>query len=148
MSSNENKSNPNGGGGGKFKFPLPDGSKMKRPNWIVIIIYAAIIVGLVTLWSTSGSGNPVKKEWFEVRDDILPTGSVSKVVYIRNTHRGEVYVKSSAADRYKNYFPENDQPRKGPYFYFLVSDTFNAEEEFDAVLQQMPELDRFEVVVE
>ena len=100
------------------------------------------------MWSSTGGPNPVKKEWFEVRDDILPTGSVSKVVYIRNTHRGEVYVKSSSAERYKNYFPDNSAPKNGPYFYFLVSDSFNAENEFDTVLQQMPELDRFDVVIE
>ena len=100
------------------------------------------------LWATSGGSNPVKKEWFEVRDEILPTGSVQKVVYVRNNHRGEVYIKNSATERFKNYFPEGSQPKNGPYFYFLVSDTFNAESEFDAVLQQMPELDRFEVVIE
>ena len=149
MSNNSNNTNPGGDQGGKWKFPFPGGKpQMKRPRWIVLIIYALLLGGLITLWSTSGGSNPVKKEWFEVRDEVLPTGSVSKVVYIRNTHRGEVYVKSTAAERYKNYFPENEQPRKGPYFYFLVSDTFNAEEEFDAVLQQMPELDRFDVVIE
>ncbi|MBQ9583939.1 MAG: ATP-dependent zinc metalloprotease FtsH [Bacteroidales bacterium] len=100
------------------------------------------------MWSSSGGSAPVKKEWFEVRDEILPTGSVQKLVYIRNNNRGEVYVKSSSAERFKNYFPDNSQPKSGPYFYFLVSESFNAESEFDAVLQQMPELDRFDVVIE
>ena len=124
------------------------GGQMRRPRWPILLIYALIIGGLVALWGTSGGSNPVKKEWFEVRDEILPTGSVQKVVYIRNANRGEVYIKSSGAERYKNYFPEGTQPKKGPYFYFLVSDSFNAESEFDAVLQQMPELDRFDVVIE
>ncbi|MBR3744722.1 MAG: ATP-dependent zinc metalloprotease FtsH [Bacteroidales bacterium] len=124
------------------------GGQLRRPRWPILLIYALIIGGLVALWGTSGGSNPVKKEWFEVRDEILPTGSVQKVVYIRNANRGEVYIKSSGAERYKNYFPEGTQPKKGPYFYFLVSDSFNAESEFDAVLQQMPELDRFDVVIE
>jgi cell division protease FtsH len=153
MSNNDTtpQENPQGGNkGSKWpeKFSLPNGGKIKRPRWIVIIIYALLLFGLVALWTTSGGSNPVKKEWFEVRDEILPTGSVSKVVFVRNTNRGEVYVKSTAAERYKNYFPEGSQPKKGPYFYFLVSDNFNAEKEFDAVLQQIPELDRFDVVVE
>ena len=149
MSSNDtNKPTQGNQPGGKWpNIGLPGGGKVKRLRWI-LWIYLALIGGLAVLWATSGGTNPVKKEWFEVRDEILPTGSVQKVVYVRNSHRGEVYIKNTAAERYKNYFPEGTQPKKGPYFYFLVSDTFNAETEFDAVLQQMPELDRFEVVIE
>lgn len=153
MSNNDNKEKNNNRldnmfGMGKGAPDGKGGNQMRRPRWPVFLIYALIIGGLVMLWSTSGGTNPVKKEWFEVRDDILPTGSVQKVVYIRNSNRGEVYIKSSGTERYKNYFPEGSQPKKGPYFYFLVSDTFNAESEFDAILQQMPELDRFDVVIE
>ena len=154
MSNNDNKQEGNKQDGkffgGRFGLPQSDGpkSKRRRPHWSLLLIYGLIIGGLIYMWSSTGGPNPVKKEWFEVRDDILPTGSVSKVVYIRNTHRGEVYVKSSSAERYKNYFPDNSAPKNGPYFYFLVSDSFNAENEFDTVLQQMPELDRFDVVIE
>ena len=134
---------------GRFNLPLGGGKTPNRKfRWPVLLIYALLLGGLIMLWATSGGSNPVKKEWFEVRDEILPTGSVQKVVYVRNNHRGEVYIKSSASERFKNYFPEGSQPKNGPYFYFLVSDTFNAESEFDAVLQQMPELDRFDVVIE
>ncbi len=149
MSSNDtNKPTQGNQPGDKWpKIGLPGGGKVKRPRWI-LWIYLALIGGLAVLWATSGGTNPVKKEWFEVRDEILPTGSVQKVVYVRNSHRGEVYIKNTATERYNNYFPEGTQPKKGPYFYFLVSDTFNAETEFDAVLQQMDELDRFEVVIE
>ena len=153
MNNNDNKNNNrfggmfgfggNGAGNGKGGNQQP-----RRFRWPVILIYALIIGGLVALWSTSGGSNPVKKEWFEVRDEILGTGSVQKLVYIRNANRGEVYIKNSSAERFKNYFPENSQPKNGPYFYFLVSDTFNAEAEFDSVLQQLPELDRFDVVIE
>ncbi len=150
MSNNENKQQGKWPGG-RFGLPGPAGPNLKKRrspwNWLLILLYAVLIGGGIHLL-VSGGTKPVKKEWFEVRDDILATGSVSKVVYIRNTHRGEVYVKSSAAERYKNYFPENSAPKNGPYFYFLVSDSFNAESEFDRVLQQMPELDRFEVVIE
>ena len=154
MSNNaDNKNNNNNRFGGLFgqgrgNAPGNGGNQPRRFRWPVILIYALILGGLITLWSTSGGSNPVKKEWFEVRDEILGTGSVQKLVYIRNTNRGEVYIKNSSAERFKNYFPENSQPKNGPYFYFLVSDTFNAEAEFDAVLQQLPELDRFDVVIE
>ena len=156
MSNNANNNNNNnnnnrfGGlfGQGRSGGPGNGGNQPRRFRWPVILIYALILGGLITLWSTSGGSSPVKKEWFEVRDEILGTGSVQKLVYIRNANRGEVYIKNSSAERFKNYFPENSQPKNGPYFYFLVSDTFNAEAEFDAVLQQLPELDRFEVVIE
>ena len=149
MSNNNNPNNGNTNGGNKpGRFPFGGMQGGGRPRWIVFLVYALLLGGLVMLLTTNGGAHPVKKEWFEVRDEILPTGSVSKLVYIRNANRGEVYIKPAAAERYKNYFQEGSQPKNGPYFYFLVSDSFNAETEFDTVLQQLPELDRFEVVME
>ncbi len=149
MSNNNNPNNGNTNGGNKpGRFPFGGMQGGGRPRWIVFLVYALLLGGLVMLLTTNGGARPVKKEWFEVRDEILPTGSVSKLVYIRNANRGEVYIKPAAAERYKNYFQEGSQPKNGPYFYFLVSDSFNAETEFDTVLQQLPELDRFEVVME
>ena len=149
MSNNNNPNNGNTNGGNKpGRFPFGGMQGGGRPRWIVFLVYALLLGGLVMLLTTNGGAHPVKKEWFEVRDEILPTGSVSKLVYIRNANRGEVYVKAAAAERYKNYFQEGSQPKNGPYFYFLVSDSFNAETEFDTVLQKLPELDRFEVVME
>ena len=149
MSNNNNPNNGNNNGGNKpGRFPFGGMQGGGRPRWIVFLVYALLLGGLVMLLTTNGGAHPVKKEWFEVRDEILPTGSVSKLVYIRNANRGEVYIKPAAAERYKNYFQEGSQPKNGPYFYFLVSDSFNAETEFDTVLQQLPELDRFEVVME
>ena len=149
MSNNNNPNNGNTNGGNKpGRFPFGGMQGGGRPRWIVFLVYALLLGGLVMLLTTNGGAHPVKKEWFEVRDEILPTGSVSRLVYIRNANRGEVYIKPAAAERYKNYFQEGSQPKNGPYFYFLVSDSFNAETEFDTVLQQLPELDRFEVVME
>ncbi len=136
------KNNGNPGGGQRIRrTPSP-------MRWGITLIYILLLGGLVYFWSASGGSKPVKKEWFEVRDQILPTGSVQKIVYVRNLQRGEVYIKSSAAARYKNYFQEGMQPKNGPYFYFLVSKTFDAETEFDTVLQQLPEQEHFEVVIE
>ncbi|MBP5504855.1 MAG: ATP-dependent zinc metalloprotease FtsH [Bacteroidales bacterium] len=138
MSNSNNTKKPAGG----------RGAQARRPRWPVFLIYALLLLGLGQMLWSSGDAKPVKKEWFEIRDDILPTGSVQKLVYIRNNNRGEVYIKASQAERFKNYFPENGQPKNGPYFYFLVSDSFNAESQFDTVLHQLPELDRFDVVIE
>ncbi len=135
-----NNVNPGGG-----RRPMRPSRPMR---WGITLIYILLFGGLVYLWSSSGGSKPVKKEWFEVRDEILPTGSVQKIVYVRNLQRGEVYIKGSAAARYKNYFQEGAQPKNGPYFYFLVSKTFDAEAEFDTVLNRLPELDRFDVVIE
>ncbi len=141
MNSNNNQKNTQ-------RKKLAGGLQPRRPKPLLILVYILLLGGLGYLWATSGAPDPVKKEWFEVRDEIIRTGTVEKIVFIRNSNRGEVYIKSEYADKYKNVFPAGDQFKNKPYFYFLVSGSFDAEREFDTLLAEMPYEDRFELVME
>ena len=141
MNSNNNKKNTQ-------RKKLAGNIQPRKPKPLILLVYILLLGGLGYLWATSGAPDPVKKEWFEVRDEIIRTGTVEKIVFIRNSNRGEVYIKSEYADKYKNVFPAGDQFKNKPYFYFLVSGSFDAEHEFDALLAEMPYEDRFELVME
>ena len=115
-------------------------------NWFSLV-YLVLILGMAYMWGTSGTADPLKKEWLDVKEGILLSGDVDKLVYVRNEHKGEIFLKQSALDKYKNLYGGRE-PKAGPHFYFLVSEKFDAEEQLDTLVESLPEKDRFKVVVE
>ena len=94
------------------------------------IFYLLIILGLVYMWTKSSTADPVKKEWLDVKAELLRSGDVEKLVYIRNERRGEIHLKQNSIEKYKNIFA-GVPPKSGPHFYFLVSENFDAEQQFE-----------------
>ena len=127
--------------GGRRRFQQP-----RKFNWFSLV-YIVLLVGFAYMWMNSGTSDPLKKEWMDVKETILTSGDVEKLVYVRNERKGEIYLKQSALEKYKNQFGGRE-PKGGPHFYFLVSDKFDAEEQFDALAESLPEASRFRVVVE
>ena len=148
---NNNIPNPddNAGKNNPFK-PLgntPPGGK-KPVNIFTVILYIAIFGALIFMWQSVGKGTePQKKEWLSIKDDLLPSGDVEKIVFTRNLDKAEVFLKQDSVSKYRNQFGGID-PVDGPQFYFLVSGSFDAETEFGQVLENMPQEQRFEVVTE
>ena len=138
-----NKSRRQGSGGRKPNGNLP----VKTPAWLSIF-YVLLFAGLIyMMFSSGGTASPVKKEWLEVREQIIPEGYVDKIVYIRNERRGEIHLTSAGQDHYKNQF-DGRVPKAGPHFYFLVTENFDAEAEFEAARAALPEAQRFKIVTE
>ena len=134
-------------------FPNQPDERQRRPrqprrsfNWFSLI-YIFLLLGLAYMWSNSGTANPLKKEWMDVKETLLVSGDVDKLVYVRNERKGEIFLKQTALDKYKNLYGGRE-PKGGPHFYFLVSDNFDAEAQFDALLESMPENQRFRVVID
>ena len=111
------------------------------------MIYLILLLGLVYMWSSTGTANPLKKEWLDVKETLLVSGDVEKLVYVRNEHKGEIYLKQGALDKYKNLYGGRE-PKGGPHFYFLVSEKFDAEEQLDTLVESLPGDKQFKVVVE
>jgi len=124
--------------------------RMRQPrrgfNWFSLI-YLFLLLGLAYMWSSTGTANPLKKEWIEVKDGLLVSGDVEKLVYVRNEHKGEIFLKQSALDKYKNLYGGRE-PKAGPHFYFLVSEKFDAEQQLDTLVESLPEDQRFKVVID
>ena len=115
-------------------------------NWFSLI-YLVLLLGLAYMWSSTGTADPLKREWLDVKETLLTSGDVEKLVYVRNEHKGEIFLKQAALDKYKNLYGGRE-PKGGPHFYFLVSEKFDAETQFAALEESLPAENRFKVVVE
>ena len=115
-------------------------------NWFSLI-YLVLLLGLAYMWSSTGTADPLKREWIDVKETLLTSGDVEKLVYVRNEHKGEIFLKQAALDKYKNLYGGRE-PKGGPHFYFLVSEKFDAETQFAALEESLPAEKRFKVVVE
>lgn len=121
--------------------------KQGKPSGWLIGFYVILFVSLGYMLFNNRSADPQKKEWIEVKEQIIGTGDVEKIVYIRNERKGEIFLSQSSLDKYKNQFG-GAVPKAGPQFYFLVSENFDAEAEFEAQRAQLPDNERFKIVIE
>ena len=133
------------------KSPQNNSSRRDRQprrgfNWFSIV-YLLLLLGLVYMWSSTGTADPLKREWIDVKETLLTSGDVEKLVYVRNEHKGEIFLKQTALDKYKNLYGGRE-PKGGPHFYFLVSEKFDAETQLDSLVESLPAENRFKVVVE
>ena len=92
--------------------------------------YLLLLAGLVYMWRISAAPQPQKKEWLDVSANMLVSGDVDKLVFVRNSFKGEIYIKSDSLSKYDNLFG-GTAPKSGPQFYFLVSENFDPEVELD-----------------
>lgn len=122
--------------------PKTPNSKIKRPKfnalWIIVII--VFLIGL--MYTNYSGGEPVKSEWWKVKEQMIKSGDVEKITYITNMHKAEVYIKKESLGKYTSYFGGRE-PKFGPHFYFIVSDNFNAEQELELARLSLPEESRF-----
>ena len=118
----------------------------KRINpflWVYIIL-----IGLIIYFMFSNrSGDPVKTEWITVKEQMGPKGEIEKIVYISNLQRAELYIKPDALEQYKVKFGDR-VPKFAPQFYFIVTENFDAEVQFEQLRNSLPEELRFKVEIE
>lgn len=127
--------------------PNNKGVKPPKSRYIIYIVYGLLFVGIFFLWNGSSKVEPIKKEWLDIKEE-MSDGDIDKIVFIRNERRGEVTIKKDSLDQYASQFPNNKISHTGPQFYFLVSEKFEPEAEFDALRSQLPEEQKFKVVIE
>ena len=118
-----------------------------RISWFYVILIGFLI------WMFLGDtdGNPQKIEWAKVKE-IWQSGDVKEVIFVRNDFAGEITIKPDKVQKYVDMFPEG-MPKQSPHFTFMVSSSFNAENEFgalnDSLAVHMPEeTEAVNVVVE
>lgn len=138
MNSQQNR-NTNTGGKGPEKRPV------RSLMWILYAIFGIAMIYIVRTYS---GADPVKTEWLTVKESMIPGGDVEKITYIANQHRAEVYIKKDSLQKYTNKYFGGREPVAGPHFYFLVSDNFNAEENFEEARMSLPAEQRFSISTE
>ena len=125
----------------------PDNGKkvVFRISWFYIIFIGL----LIWMFMDNSEVGPKKIEWAEVKE-IWQSGDVKEVTFIRNQYEGEMTIKPDMMEKYTHMF-QDGMPKSSPHFTFMVSQSFNAEEEFqalnDTLAVKMPE-EAVKVVVE
>ena len=111
-------------------------------SWIYILLF----IGIGWMFFNQDGANPQKEEWDEVKKQWL-AGDIKEVVFIRNEFEGRVTIKPDRLGQFEDKFG-GIVPKKSPHFIFLVSGSFNAEEMFSELNDQLPEDEKVKVVIE
>lgn len=112
-------------------------------SWIYLLIFLGI--GYI-LFRNQGSSEPAKIEWDQVQEMVV-SGDVQEIVFVRNDFKGEVKVRPERLAKYTDLFRGGVPPRRAPHFYFLVSTKFDPETTFGALNAQLEAQDRFKLVM-
>ena len=109
--------------------------------------YLLLVGGLFFLLMRDGSkANPQKVEWPAVQQMILD-GDVKDVHFVRNDFRGTITINPERIEKYKAMLG-GDATAKSPHFFFLVSTSFEMENEFAALNAQLDADSQVPVIVE
>ena len=128
------------------KNNTPRGRKPVKINFGISWLYIILMVGIGWMFFNQEGGQPQKIEWDEVKQLWL-ADDIKEVTYIRNEYEGHVTVKPDKLDKYSDKFAGN-LPKSSPHFVFLVSGSFNAEEMFGELNEQLPSDEKVKVVIE
>ena len=122
--------------------------KQQQPKFNAVWIYVPLLVMIGYMYFFgANTGDPVKTEWFKVKEQMIPQGDVEKILFISNEHMAEVTIKTDSLSKYKNLFG-GKEPKFGPHFFFKVSDNFEAEQQFEQARSALPAEKRFSVETE
>ena len=124
----------------------PHRKKPVKFSFNISWIYILLLIGIGWMFFNQDGANPQKEEWEEVKEQWL-AGDIKEVVFVRNEFEGHVTIKPDKLGKFEDKFG-GIVPKKSPHFIFLVSGSFNAEEMFGELNDQMPEGEKVKVVIE
>ena len=124
----------------------PRGRKPVKIRFGISWLYIILMVGIGWMFFNQEGANPQKIEWDEVKQLWL-ADDIKEGTYIRNEYEGHVTVKPDRLEKYTEKFGGN-VPKSSPHFVFLVSGSFNAEEMFGELNEQLPSDEKVKVVIE
>lgn len=121
-------------------------NKIIRINIGLSWLYIPLLVGLLYLAFFSGGSNPQKAEWSDVKEMIV-SGDVKDILFIRNDFKGEVTIKPDKLAKYSERFG-GKVPSASPHFWFYVSNKFDPEAEFDRLNSELPAGSQVKIIME
>ena len=114
----------------------------KSPISVATLIYIPLVLFLIYLFFNYKGGNPIKVEWWEVKESMIAAGDVEKIEYFTNEYKGNVILKKDRLSSYKDKFG-GKTPTFTNLFYFQVPSSFDAEKEFSEIRESLPEDKKF-----
>ncbi len=121
-------------------------NKIIRINIGLSWLYIPLLVGLLYLAFFSGGSNPQKAEWSDVKE-MVASGDVKDILFIRNDFKGEVTIKPDKLAKYSERFG-GKVPSASPHFWFYVSNKFDPEAEFDQLNSELPADSQVKIIME
>ena len=121
-------------------------NKIIRINIRLSWLYIPLLVGLLYLAFFSGGSNPQKAEWSDVKE-MVASGDVKDILFIRNDFKGEVTIKPDKLAKYSERFG-GKVPSASPHFWFYVSNKFDPEAEFDRLNSELPADGQVKIIME
>lgn len=121
-------------------------NKIIRINIGLSWLYIPLLVGLLYLAFFSGGSNPQKAEWSDVKEMVV-SGDVKDILFIRNDFKGEVTIKPDKLAKYSERFG-GKVPSASPHFWFYVSNKFDPEAEFDRLNSELPADSQIKIIME
>jgi cell division protease FtsH len=112
--------------------------------WFYLLIGGFIIY----MWVFNNGKNPVQVQWQEVKDQMVPAGTIDKISLITNLNRVEVYIKKDSLHKYSKKFGYSDIPKSGPQFYFVVQQYTDAYAKIEEVNNALPLDEQFKIDTE
>ncbi|MBQ3711996.1 MAG: ATP-dependent zinc metalloprotease FtsH [Bacteroidales bacterium] len=125
-----------------------EGDKKRRVIKINLSwFYILLLVGLGWMLLGNRSPQPVKVEWAQVKQ-MIREGDIKEIHFVRNDYKGAITLRPERAAKYADLFPQGQLPPKSPQFTFLVSASFNAEQEFETLNAELPAESQVKIVME
>lgn len=121
-------------------------NKIIRINIGLSWLYIPLLVGLLYLAFFSGGSNPQKAEWSDVKE-MVASGDVKDILFIRNDFKGEVTIRPDKLAKYSERFG-GKVPSASPHFWFYVSNKFDPEAEFDRLNSELPADSQVKIIME
>lgn len=121
-------------------------NKIIRINVGLSWLYIPLLAGLLYLAFFSGGSNPQKAEWSDVKE-MVASGDVKDILFIRNDFKGEVTIKPDKLAKYSERFG-GKVPSASPHFWFYVSNKFDPEAEFDRLNSELPADSQVKIIME
>lgn len=119
--------------------------KMKPQKFNTAWVYIPLIVLIAYMYFFGyKGGDPMKTEWYKVKEQMIPQGDVEKILFVTNMNKAEVTIRKDSLYKYKNIFGGRE-PKYGPHFYFLVSSNFDSEQELIQARDGLPEEKKFAI---
>lgn len=109
-------------------------------------LYLLLLAGIFFVALQGGGANPQKIEWAEVQD-IVRSGDVKEIHFVRNDFKGTITIKPDRVSKYVDKFGGNVPP-KSPHFTFMVSGSFYPEQEFEKLNSELPKEQQVKIIME
>ena len=120
-------------------------NKTKKIGFSFSWIYIILVIGIIWMLFNRGGANPQKIEWDELKT-MFVAGDVKEIVFVRNEFEGRVTIYPDKIEQYSDKFG-GQIPEQSPHFIFLVSGSFNAEEMFGELNEQLSIEDKVKIVI-